>query len=564
MSVRQRRKRDKRRRHGGGRRRAKARIVAGAGLGVTAALGAGTTAHAADFAVNAGDDAGDGTCDPAPGGCTLRDALDDAAANDNSPTVDQILFDSSVTGTITLNGTQLPTIDEPLYVDGPGAEMLTISGNNASRILSIYIPSGPGARDVTVSGLTLSAGKPSGDGGAINSVGANLTVNRVTISGSSASGGGGLRSSAGTTKVESSTISGNSASNNGGGVLAFGGLSVRDSTISGNSASGGGGVYARSGAVTVEDSTISGNKANTSNALNSGGGGLFASGARVTIQTSTISGNSGGGVSVQGLIGKYGSSQQGVAIIRDSTVSGNTNFGVLAAFQERNPTVANTIVADNSGDLATLSGTAGETFEAAFSLIENPAGAPISDTTPGSNITGIDPQLSPLADNGGATKTQALPETSPAVDQGSSELNNDQRGMPRGVNLPAPGESEVFGANCADIGAFEFQLPDGGTGPGCHSDVTAPETELTNGPKNKRKNKKALFAFTSSEPNSSFECKLDDGVFEPCGTPEKVRVKGRGEHHFEVRAIDATGNVDPTPAGHDWRLKKKKKQGNKH
>ena len=75
-------------------------FLAGSALsGVAATLGAGTTAHAADFTVNAGDDAGDGTCDPVPGGCTLRDALDDAAANDNSPTVDQILFDSSVTGT---------------------------------------------------------------------------------------------------------------------------------------------------------------------------------------------------------------------------------------------------------------------------------------------------------------------------------------------------------------------------------------------------------------------------------------------------------------------------------
>ena len=65
-------------------------------------------------------------------------------------------------------------------------------------------------------------------------------------------------------------------------------------------------------------------------------------------------------------MGKYGSSQQGVAIIRDSTVSGNTNFGVLAAFQETTPTVANSIVAENSGDLATLSGTARESYQAAY------------------------------------------------------------------------------------------------------------------------------------------------------------------------------------------------------
>ena len=35
---------------------------------------------------------------------------------------------------------------------------------------------------------------------------------------------------------------------------------------------------------------------------------------------------------------------------------------------------------------------------------------------------------------------------------------------------------------------------------------------------------------------------------------------GKGKHTFEVRATDAAGNVDPTPATQSWTVKKKKKK----
>ena len=66
----------------------------------------------------------------------------------------------------------------------------------------------------------------------------------------------------------------------------------------------------------------------------------------------------------------------------------------------------------------------------------------------GDNLIGVDPQLGPLADNGGPTKTYALLEGSPAIDAGShTTLEFDQRGKPylRTVN------------GRPDIGAFEFQ-----------------------------------------------------------------------------------------------------------
>ena len=89
-------------------------------------------------------------------------------------------------------------------------------------------------------------------------------------------------------------------------------------------------------------------------------------------------------------------------------------------------------------------------------------------------------------------------------------------------------------------------------------DTDPPETTITGGPKDKTKKKTASFSFSSDEPGSTFECKLDDGGFESCASPLTEKVK-RGKHTLEVRARDAAGNVDPTPATDDWKVKKKKK-----
>jgi hypothetical protein len=586
VSARQRRKRDKRRRHAAGRATAKRRIVSGTGLGVAAALGASATAHAADFTVNAGGDAGDGTCDAAPGGCTLRDALDDAAANDNAPTVDQILFDSGVTGTITLNGTQLPTVDEPLYIDGPGAGTLTVSGNDASRILYIAPPAGD---DVTVSGLTLdrgSAGAGGGPpfGGAVYSGAADLTIKDSTIS-RSASGslfagvGGGVAAFGPSLTVQDSRIVNNVA---GGKYSSGGGLNsasevttIERSTISGNAvdandAAGGGfaikyGGPSGAGTTTIEDSTISGNTATGADTAAGGGVGSKygppGSGTgTITIDRSTISGNSvsapaasGGGILAIG---------PGATTVQDSTISGNVadtaGGGMYSVSREPDPVIANTIVADNSAPTAPDLGSPDDTFQTAFSLIEHPAGAPLNATVADSNIIGVDPQLGGLRSNGGPTETRALAADSPAVDQGSSPHATDQRGMLRPVNAGLA-DSALPEANCADIGAFELELASGGAGPGCGP----PNTQITKAPKEQvrlkkdKKTRKAIFEFTSSDPGSTFECKFDAGPFEPCAPPDAEKVK-KGMHTFAVRATDEEGQVDPTAATYDWRVRRPK------
>jgi hypothetical protein len=91
--------------------------------------------------------------------------------------------------------------------------------------------------------------------------------------------------------------------------------------------------------------------------------------------------------------------------------------------------------------------------------------------------------------------------------------------------------------------------------PPAAGDATAPDSQITAGPKKKSKKRRASFAFTSSEPGSTFECSLDGASFAACGSPLELKA-GKGKHVFEVRAVDAAGNVDPTPAAQRWKVKK--------
>jgi hypothetical protein len=60
--------------------------------------------------------------------------------------------------------------------------------------------------------------------------------------------------------------------------------------------------------------------------------------------------------------------------------------------------------------------------------------------------------------------------------------------------------------------------------------------------------------FKSSEPGSTFECKLDNKLWRACESPDKLKKLKRRRHKVRVRAIDSTGNVDPTPATDSFRV----------
>jgi hypothetical protein len=83
-------------------------------------------------------------------------------------------------------------------------------------------------------------------------------------------------------------------------------------------------------------------------------------------------------------------------------------------------------------------------------------------------------------------------------------------------------------------------------------DTAAPATTVDSQPADPTSATGATFTFSSSETGSTFECKLDVGSFVACSTPRSYSSLSDGSHTFEVRATDAAGNTDATPASFTW------------
>jgi hypothetical protein len=75
-------------------------------------------------------------------------------------------------------------------------------------------------------------------------------------------------------------------------------------------------------------------------------------------------------------------------------------------------------------------------------------------------------------------------------------------------------------------------------------ETRAPTAALTSAPSGLSSSSAATFAFSADEP-SSFECALDNRGFDPCSSPTTYHGLGDGQHAFNVRAIDAVGNLSP-------------------
>jgi hypothetical protein len=85
-------------------------------------------------------------------------------------------------------------------------------------------------------------------------------------------------------------------------------------------------------------------------------------------------------------------------------------------------------------------------------------------------------------------------------------------------------------------------------------DTTPPETAVVTGPPALSEDNTPTFSFSSSEAGSSFECSLDGGPFVACSSPHTTaRLRG-GRHTLSVRAIDAAGNVDPSPTVYTFEI----------
>jgi hypothetical protein len=81
-----------------------------------------------------------------------------------------------------------------------------------------------------------------------------------------------------------------------------------------------------------------------------------------------------------------------------------------------------------------------------------------------------------------------------------------------------------------------------------------PGTRISATPPTTTTSTSASFAFYSTESDSTFECRLDGGTWIGCGSPETYPSLAAGPHTFHVRAIDRTGQRDPTPSSFSWTI----------
>src|SRR6266545_3554224 len=176
---------------------------------------------------------------------SLRDAIMDA---NTAPGLDTIVFDTSglfaTPQTISLLD-ELPAITDGVDINGTTSAMLTIQRDPGAAVgFRIFLVENAAATtpiSVIISGLTLSGGD-TGLGGGIRSVGENLSLDGVVVSGNDSFdvGGGiyfaGLNGS--TLSITHSSIIGNSALFGGGLYIDFASVLLGDDTISGNTAIG--------------------------------------------------------------------------------------------------------------------------------------------------------------------------------------------------------------------------------------------------------------------------------------------------------------------------------------
>jgi hypothetical protein len=347
------------------------------------------------------------------------------------------------------------------------------------------------AGTLTLTNSTLYGNSASGSGGAISNLGGTMTLTDCTLSrnqggGAYYYGGGGVYNNGNMTltrcQVLANTVayySGGRGYSSGGGILNKGALTIADSALSGNQSAYGGGGIDNQGTLTITNSTLTGNS--NAGGFLTGGGGVLNFGT-LTATDCTLAGNStgfysagGGGISnlgtvtltnstVSGNSALIGTFYGGGGILNDNTltltnctVAGNkANSGGGIAVGSGSTTLGNTIIANNQafGGPDVLNGS-GTTTLANSSLIQNTS---FTIFAPGSanNITGQDPLLGPLQNNGGPTFTMALLPGSPAIDAGDNSLAVDADGNPLTTDQRGQPYVRIYGAR-VDMGAYDVQ-----------------------------------------------------------------------------------------------------------
>jgi hypothetical protein len=425
-------------------------------------------------------------------------------------------------------------------------------------------------------------------GGMVNAGSALLTIEGSTIAGNLVSA---TAAGAGTTNAS------------GGGIANFGELVIRRSTLSANaataagsntfnSAQGGGISNANSPnvKVTIAGSTIAGNSASASGPgeVDAQSGGFSVFGSAFTVRGSTIAGNSAPiNANVAG-----GSGATFTSTIVSNPLGGGKNCGAGVLSGGFNIESANTC------------GFNAPTDQVSTNPLLDPAG--LADNGGPTQTIGlqhgspaIDRGLAGLgetADQRGRTRPVEVAEVPNAAGGDGTDVGAYEVQLPDTQITDGPAEgatvsaaTQTFGFKADEPGAtFECSLDAGafgactspdtlnGLAAGSHTfrvravgslgyaDSTpatrtftvkppAPQTRLARVPA-KTFSHRLTFRFSSSQPGSSFRCKLDRAKWRRCASPRRTPFLKLGKHRFWVRAISAQGIPDPTPATKTFRV----------
>ena len=368
--------------------------------------------------------------------CSLREAIINALNQDESGSSDcevarTVRFDESlIGGTIELNGTQLPTVGEDLYIEGPVSgdpTGLTVNAMGLSRIFDMN-----NAADFSISDMTLTGGLTTGageHGGAVRLVEGSVAVfERVRLVSNVAenASGGAIYSHDSTLTVTDSEFIGNqvlAATGRGGAIDAhLRQVYLQGSTLADNHSEGnGGGINLDRSELRMANSTLSGNSSHGS------GGAINMDRSTATLIHTTVA---------------YNSASSG----------GSGIYGIATSDDPVELSIFNSLVVENA---CNFSGGAHTTVTVAGTQSTH-SGCLLGSGD--SVVTASEIRLMPLANYGGLTITHSLDTGSSAINfapfcQTDYDIDQDQRGEPR------PGGDSM----ACDVGAFEFNPGDGDT-----------------------------------------------------------------------------------------------------
>jgi hypothetical protein len=347
---------------------------------LAATLMAPAAVAAATLAVDTFEDSFDGTC---ADDFSLRDAIAsvDAAGTVRMPPG---FYQLSLAGAGGIETGDLD-VDRSITIEGAGELGAFIDASALDdRAFDL-------AASASLRGLTLIGGSEVGRGGIVRVATGTARIADTTLLGGVARNGGAVAVGEGAAvRIVRSWVSKSLASERGGALLVRGHATVERSTISeGQSGAGGGAWVGDTGSLEVSDSTIS------SSTATRGGGGLHIRGL-ATLRSTTVARDR---ATVGGAI--FATPTADVTI-GSSVLEGNAATG-------RAPTCSRPLSSD------------GHNVADGFGCgLDGPG-----------DLTGVDPMLGSLRQNGGPTPTHALRIGSPAVGNGAACSALDQRGAPR-------------------------------------------------------------------------------------------------------------------------------------